>query len=412
MLAGCHPDPSVCRWGDEYVMVTSSFAYWPGLPVHRSADLRSWAPAGHVLDRPDVLGRHGLDLAGLDLSDGVWAPTVRAHDGVLHVVFSTARDRRADRTYLCTATDPAGPWSDPVPLDVVGIDPSLYFEDGRCWLTACRDAELPGATGPGELFMRELSLPGQELVGEEVVLWHGALHGAWVEAPRIFRRGDRYHLIAAEGGTERHHAVTAALAEHLCGPWRTDPRSPLLTHRHLGAGAPVQDVGHADLVEAVDGTTWALVLGTRPVGGAHVLGREVFLVPVDWQEEGPVFAPGAGALAPEHGPLRAPPAQGRAPLPWTGLRGPVGHRGDGGDHHLAPGPEPLTGRGTPAFVGTPQDSHAFTFAASVVPRDLLPGSLTGVVALQHQDAFLAVHLVVDAAATSVLRVVLQQPGGA
>ncbi|GAA3801740.1 glycoside hydrolase family 43 protein [Cellulomonas soli] len=385
VLPGCHPDPSICFDGTQFVLVTSSFTYWPGLPVHVSTDLVHWQPAGHVLTSP---GAPVLD--GLEVSDGVWAPTVRCLDGVLHVVFTVARDRKGAETYLCTATDPAGPWSEPQLLDTEGFDPALFLDrDGRCWFTACRDSRTPGS-GPGELFLRELDRATGRLVGPEHVLWHGALGGAWVEGPRLFERDGRYHLLAAEGGTARHHAVTAATAPAVTGPWTTDPRSPLLTHRHLGATADVQAVGHADLVDGPDGRTWGVVLGIRPFDGGHVLGRETFLVPAAWEDEGPVFAPGTGALAPVPGVETAIGPVPEDDLEWVGLRGPVEHTRSGTTHLLAPRPDPLTSRGLPALTGRRQDTHACTFAATV-DADRLPGP-TGLAAYQHQDAHLALRV--------------------
>ena len=389
VLAGCHPDPTVCRVGDRFVLVTSSFGYWPGLPVHVSEDLVHWVQVGHVLTREGE-----IDLDRLDLSDGVWAPTVRYHDGVLYVVFTVARGRRGSETYLCTATDPAGPWSPPVQLDARGIDPALFFDvDGSCWCTGSRESEDPVATGPGEIWLRELDLQLLQLVGPEHVLWHGAVRGAWVEGPRLFRRDGRYHLIAAEGGTGRNHAVTAASAPSVTGPWTTNPRSPLLTHRHLGASAHVQNVGHADLVATAAGQTWALVLGVRTIDGVHTLGREVFLAPVVWDETGPVFAPGVGALravgAPQRDPVEAAPSTGL--LDWVSLRGPVGHAVEGTTHVLRPRPDPLASCGRPGLVGRRQDAHTFAFEATVDATALTEQS-AGLVAMQHQDAWVAIRL--------------------
>ena len=81
ILPGCYPDPSVCRVGDTFYLVTSTFEYFPGLPVFRSTDLVSWEQLGHVIDRPGQ-----LDYQGLRYSHGLYAPTIRHHDGVFWVV--------------------------------------------------------------------------------------------------------------------------------------------------------------------------------------------------------------------------------------------------------------------------------------------------------------------------------------
>jgi alpha-N-arabinofuranosidase len=417
VLPGCHPDPSVCRVGDTYYLVTSSFGYFPGIPVHRSTDLVHWELVGHVLTRPEQ-----APLAGLDVNDGVWAATIRHHAGVFYVVATIARGRRGASTFVVTATDPAGSWSDPVPLEADGIDPSLFVDDdGRCWFTATRDAPEPAVTGPAELWLRELDLATLRLTGPEHVLWHGALRGAWVEGPHLYLRDGRYWLIAAEGGTERNHAVTAASAPAVTGPYVTDPRSPLLTHRHLGPGHPVQNVGHADLVDTPDGATWALTLGVRPVDGGHTLGREAFLVPVEWTERGPVFAPGTGTVplvgTTERGAagdeVATAPAPGIAetlaladPLPaqgWSSLRGPVDHLmrpiagGAGGAAlELTPAAEPLHGTGTPAFVARRQQHIRFRARCTLQFATTSPGEEAGLAVLLHQQRVATLAVSADA----------------
>ena len=371
VIPGFHPDPSVCRVGDDYYLVVSSFAFLPGVPVFHSRNLVDWEPIGHVFDRPGV-----IDLTGLAVSDGIWAPTIRHHGGLFYLVTTLVRGKQGAVTVLATATDPAGPWSDPVVLDAEGIDPSLFFDDdGRCWFTACRDAAQPESTGPGELWLRELDLVDLALVGPSHILWHGALRGAWVEAPHLYRHDGAYFLVAAEGGTEGNHAVTVARAEAVTGPYRGDPRNPLLTHRHLGAGSPIQNVGHADLVQTVAGETWAVLLGTRPAAGHHVLGREVFLVPVEWTAAGPVFAPGIGQVrAIETRPLidggPADRAHGAVePGPrgqeWLGLRELPPAAGPAGDFLLPLRPDTLAGTGRPAFVGRRQTDPNFEASVRV-----------------------------------------------
>lgn len=381
VLAGFHPDPSVCRVGDEYFLVTSTFAYFPGLPIHRSRDLVSWELIGHVLTSDD--GR----LDDIDTSDGVWAPTVRHHEGLFYVVWAEAHGRRWKQTYVSTAVNPAGPWSAPVELDAEGIDPSLFFDDdGRCWFAAARDAANPAETGPGELWLQEFDYRSLRLVGPEYVLWHGAVRGAWVEAPHIYRHAGKYHLVAAEGGTERNHAVTAAVADAVTGPYRTDPRSPLLTHRHLGDETPVQNVGHADVVDTRDGGIAALVLATRPVEGHHVLGREVFLVPARWGQDGLELAPDAGRVEP------LPHVPDPHETDWLSLRGPIEWQETAGGILLGAREAGLESFERPALLGRRQLHHQFAFQADVaVPNE--PGQRVGIVALQHQDRWVRVSVV-------------------
>lgn len=352
VLPGFHPDPSVCTVDGWTYLVTSTFEYLPGLPVHRSRDLVHWELVGHALP-------HLPELAGVPDSGGMYAPTIR-HDGTRFLVVCTLVDGPAGLGHLIvTATDPAGPWSEPVWLEGPGIDPSVLVDDDpadtarpadpanpadtarpadpadpanpadpatpasprRAWFCATRLVEHPEHPEQTEVWLRELDLDSLRLVGEEHVLWRGALRGAvWAEGPHLYRTDEGYLLLAAEGGTERHHAVCVATAPHPTGPWTGHPGNPVLTHRHLGHGFPVQDVGHADLLQAPDGTWWAVALATRPLDGCDLLGRETFLTPVTWEDGVPVLAPGVGHLVAD------PP----------GL--PAVRRATTGDH----GPEQLT----------------------------------------------------------------------
>ncbi|GIG28999.1 glycoside hydrolase family 43 protein [Cellulomonas marina] len=302
VLPGMHPDPSVCRVdgpdGTWFYVVTSTFELVPGLPVHRSRDLVHWEPVGHVLTG-------ALSYDGVGDSGGLYAPTIR-HDGARFLVVCThlGGPDGGSGTFVTTAVDPAGPWTPPVWWEGVdGVDPSLLLDDdGRVWAHGARGARRPAWPDQGEVWVREVDPATLRLHGPEHVVWRGAAVGAtWTEGPHLYRHGEHVVLLAAEGGTERHHAVVAARASSPLGPYEACPDNPVLTHRALGPGAAVVNVGHADLVEAPDGSWWALVLASRLVGGADLLGRETFLVPVTWHDGWPVLAPGVGTLVPEPG---------------------------------------------------------------------------------------------------------------
>src|SRR5690349_14590841 len=176
ILPGCYPDPSVCRVGDTYWLVTSTFEYFPGLPVFRSTDLVTWEQVGHVIDRADQ-----LDYQGVRYSQGLFAPTIRHHDGVFWVVCTMVGSPEGvpGGNFVVTATDPAGPWSDPVWLDEDGIDPSLFFDDdGRVWVHGTRPAREPEWDAQTEVWLRELDRQTMRLTGPEHVLWKGAVLGA------------------------------------------------------------------------------------------------------------------------------------------------------------------------------------------------------------------------------------------
>jgi alpha-N-arabinofuranosidase len=416
ILPGCYPDPSICRVGEDYYLVTSSFEYFPGLPIHHSRDLVTWEPIGHAIDRPGQ-----LDLDGLWSSSGLYAPTLRHHDGTFWLVCTLVDQRDSTRggNFYVTATDPAGPWSDPVWLDVDGIDPSIFFDDaddgtvggGRVWVHGTRLARDPAWHDQTEVWLRELDPATGRLVGAEHVLWHGALEGAvWAEGPHLYRVDGTYYLLAAEAGTEFHHAVSVARADVVTGPYTGHRGNPVLTHRHLGRGTDVVGVGHADLVQAPDGSWWAVLLGMRPYGGYHYnFGRETFLVPVTWEDGWPVFAPGLGRVpveveVPFASERRRGVTQGgtsglvRPDDPrWTALRRPAldiaTPAGDGWELRLTPGgpsePAPV------AFLGVRQQ-HRDVDVRVTVRADLAPGSREEVGLLVRQSEADHVRLVLVA----------------
>lgn len=295
ILSGCYPDPSICRAGDDFYLVTSTFEYFPGLPIFHSRDLAHWRQIGHALTRESQ-----LPLQGVHSSGGLYAPTIRYHDGTFYIINTLVGGKTQSGNFIVTASDPAGPWSELYWLDGAdGIDPSLFFDaDGRTWYVGSRMALESRFQGHTEIWLQELDLQAMRLMGETFVLWDGALKNAtWAEAPHIYKVGDTYYLLIAEGGTAQHHAVTVARSQNITGPYESNPGNPILTHRHLGLDYPIVGTGHADLVNTPSGEWWAVLLGMRPYGGYYYnLGRETFLVPVCWEDGWPVFSPGKGRV--------------------------------------------------------------------------------------------------------------------
>src|SRR5687768_11480814 len=193
VIPGMHPDPSVCRVGDDYYLVCSSFEYFPGVPIFHSRDLVRWTQIGNVLDRPEQL-RLPLDSPS---SAGVYAPTLRHHDGRFWLITTNVS---GDGNLLVTATDPAGPWSDPVLLpDLPGIDPDLAWDDdGACWCTIAGVSQVRIDPRTGQV----LDAPRR--------IWSGAPGAKAPEAPHLYRIGAYWYLLIAEGGTERGHGVSIA----------------------------------------------------------------------------------------------------------------------------------------------------------------------------------------------------------
>jgi len=293
VLSGFYPDPSVCRVGEDFYLVTSTFAYFPGVPIFHSKDLVHWRQIGNVLDRPGQ-----LPLEGVEVSRGIFAPTIRYHEGVFYMITTNVS---SGGNFLVTATNPAGPWSDPHYIaGANGIDPSLFFDtDGKCYYHGtCERREGGQYYGDNEIYLQELDLAEMKLVGERYAIWHSALKNAvWPEGPHIYKIGEYYYLLISEGGTAHEHAITVARSKSLTGYYEGHKANPILTHRHLGRDYPIVNVGHGDLVETPNGEWWMALLASRPYGGRfRNLGRETFLVPVSWEDDWPVVNYGIGLV--------------------------------------------------------------------------------------------------------------------
>ncbi|MCF7940325.1 MAG: glycoside hydrolase family 43 protein [Spirochaetia bacterium] len=265
---GFYPDPSICRRGDDYFMVHSSFEYFPAVPLFHSRDLVNWQCIGHVLDRLSQ-----LDLHARPSSCGIFAPSIRYHD---HVFYMITTDVRGSGHFFVTTEDPFGSWSDPIHVEGSGFDPDLFFDDdGRIYFVR-EDIQGHG------IRMWEIDISNGRLLGDEMLIWDG-FEDRLCEGPHIYRIGSWYYLLAAEGGTYRGHMITCARSRSVTGPYLSCPHNPLLTHRHMVLD-PIQSLGHGDLLQAHDGSWWLMCLGTRPSGAHHYLGRETFLFPVTWDE--------------------------------------------------------------------------------------------------------------------------------
>ena len=285
ILPGFHPDPTICRVGDDYYLATSSFEYFPGAPIFTSRDLLTWTQIGNILTTREQFRK---TVPGP--STGVYGSTLRHHDGTFWFITTNVSDFDSGQV-LVHAENPAGPWSDPIFIPgAVGIDPDLCWDsDGTCYLTWHVLDFIVGGQGVSQA---PIDLTTGRLLEAPYPVWQGSGMAA-AEGPHLYQVGDYWYIFLAEGGTERGHCVTAARGTSPRGPFEPCPWNPVLTHR--STSHPVQSVGHADLVQAPDGRHAAVYLGARPKGstpGFHVLGRETFLSGVDWVDGWPVFDEG------------------------------------------------------------------------------------------------------------------------
>ena len=298
VLPGFHADPSVCRAGDDFYLVNSTFQYFPGVPVFHSKDLVNWEQVGNCLTRPSQ-----VDLTGTDGNGGIYAPTIRYHDGRFYMVTTVFPSRR--HFYVWT-DNPAGEWSEPIVIDfaVGSCDPTLFWDDDE---DPSADGESRSSDGKGQLSdgkgrssgrcyflwkegdikICEIDVETGKQLGEIHHLGTG-LGGRYPEGPHIYKKDGWYYLLLAEGGTEHGHHVNILRSRSLFGPYEPNPANPILSHFNMKMqNSQIQGLGHADLVQATDGSWWMICLGYRTSGYLqHVMGRETMLAPVQWETGG------------------------------------------------------------------------------------------------------------------------------
>ena len=292
ILPGFYPDPSICAVGDDFYLVSSTFAYFPGIPIMHSKDLAHWEQIGNACDRESQ-----LPLGDTGHSRGLFAPTIRYHEGTFYIICTNVS---YGGNFIITAQNPAGPWSEPHYIEGAdGIDPSLFFdEDGTCYYIGTHPNPA-GCQYDGDwyIWIQELDIENMKLVGEVHNVWNGAMRNIiWPEGPHLYKIGEYYYIMHAEGGTGPDHAVTVCRSKNVYGPYENNFCNPILTHRHLGRKYPICYVGHADLVKTINDEWYMVMLAVRPLEGYTTMGRETFLARVEWENDWPVVNPGVGRL--------------------------------------------------------------------------------------------------------------------
>ena len=329
ILRGFNPDPSIVRVGDDYYIATSTFEWFPGVQIHHSRDLVHW----RLLTRP-LRRASQLNLMGDPDSCGVWAPCLTHADGLFWLIYTDVKrfgrttvggaggaSLRDFHNYLVTCPTIDGDWSDPVPLNSSGFDPSLFHDDdGRKYLLNMLWDHRPGNNRFAGIVLQEYSVKERRLVGNRKTIFTGTALG-FTEAPHLYKRNGWYYLLTAEGGTGWGHAVTMARSRTLTGPYELHPDTPILSARHR-PDVELQRAGHADLVETPDGETYLVYLCGRPLRnrGRCTLGRETAIQKMVWGEDhwlrtldgqglpsietpAPAFVSFDVSLAPSHYPI-------------------------------------------------------------------------------------------------------------
>lgn len=407
ILSGYYPDPSITRVGDDYYLINSSFTNFPGIPVFHSRNLVDWRQIGNAISRPGQ-----FNFKGLSSSRGIYAPDISWHGGVFYIV-TTCAD--CGGNVVMTASNPAGPWSDPIPLAFKGIDPSIFWDsDGKAYVVNNdAPAETPRYDGHRALWLQEFDAKNQKMVGQRTLIVNGGVDigkkPIWIEGPHIVKRGAWYYLVAAEGGTGDQHSEVVLRAAGVRGPYLPFADNPILTQRDLARDRahPVSSAGHAKFVETQHGEWWAVFLATRPYAGdLYNIGRETFMLPVTWQDGWPRIL--------EHG-KPVPFAAARPKLPaqpavaasgdlayvdefdretlsdaWIGIRTPSAPF-----YAIKQGVLLLRSAGrlgdlqaTPAFIGRRQQHHIAAVSTTLSYDAAQDGERAGLVAYQSDASYL------------------------
>lgn len=407
VVAGFAADPSVCRVGDTYYLINSSFSFYPGVPLWTSTDLVNWSQLGYVLDRPSQ-----LPLKGQGVSGGVFAPQISYNKK--NKTFYMITTNVGMGNFYVKSKDPAKGWSDPVMLPKVGgIDPSFTFLDNGKAYIVNNDAPstAPRYDGERSIYLHEFDWKGDSTVGEQVEILRGGTsvvkNPIWIEGPHLYKIGKYYYLMCAEGGTGDFHSEVILRSKKPEGPYEEFSGNPILTQRHLNGQErkdPVSTAGHADMVQAKDGSWWAVFLACRPYDVRQDLyntGRETFLLPVTWKDGWPTILPageqvptvvdkeglGRPAAVPQTGNFTYTDRfeGGKLGLRWQFLRNP--------SDFYALGPDGITIRPSagniyetvsPSAVFTRQQHLAFTAETEVAYTPLTDEGLAGVCLFQNE----------------------------
>lgn len=275
IIRGFNPDPSICKGHDNaYYLVVSSFEYYPLIPIYRSEDLINWEIINFAL-KTENMG--ALSLANLPDSQGIFAPTIR-FDGKRYYILSTmfnTNEKQFTQNFMVHTKDPFSIWSEPILLDINGIDPSIYIEDNKGYIHYA-------SWNDERSVVKQMEIDLETFITKEPKELTFGFGGRDPEAPHIYKKDDLYYLILAEGGTREGHMVTIFYSDSVWGPFIPYENNPILTHRNF-SNHPFQNIGHADFFQDDNNNWYMVLLGIRPKGMMrHNMGRETFIKKFTW----------------------------------------------------------------------------------------------------------------------------------
>lgn len=304
ILPGFNPDPCICRKGDDYYLAVSTFEWFPGIPIYHSKDLKNWELYTHVLTDDET-----VDLKKLPSAKGIWAPclTYCEEEDLFYVIYGVMNSMNARyfdvNNYLITAKDIIGPWSEPVYLHSSGFDASILHDNGKKYIISLEWETREGYEKPGAICMVEYDPEKKEIIGYPKRIWNGGTDRGCIEAPHLYKRGDYYYIMCAEGGTGYNHCVTMGRSKEIWGPYAADPMNPIVTSvpgesnerhdpdhlkpRYYNPDSILQKSGHGSVVDTQNGETYLVHLCARPFVPELrcTLGRETAIQKMIWTDD-------------------------------------------------------------------------------------------------------------------------------
>lgn len=288
ILRGFHPDPCICKANGMYYLITSTFEWLPGVSLYESKDLVNWRSRGGIL--------HSLNLEGIPDSAGIWAPALSYDNGRFYLIYTICKQIdgyfKDVENYVATAENIEGPWSEPVFVNASGFDPSMYHENGRHYVVNPQwdPRPLEGHQKFNGLILQEFDFE-KGMTGEAKVIYHGSGWGS-AEGPHLMKKDDDYYILAAEGGTGRHHSVCVARSKNIWGPYEVSPYTPMITAWEQDT--KLKRSGHGNLVQTDQGEWYLVHLCGRYLDSKNVcvLGRETAIQKVEWTDGWPHLASG------------------------------------------------------------------------------------------------------------------------
>lgn len=319
ILPGFNPDPCIVRVGDDYYIAVSSFEWMPGIPVYHSKDLVNWRLAACALNSGKF-----ADMTGIPASKGVWAPCLSYCDGKFYllysVVYSSNRWNFDVENFLITCDNIGGEWSEPVFINASGFDASLFHDGGSKWVVSKERDFRADRINDRPIIVQEFCEKQGKLIGEPVRLTTGATSRSFTEGAHIYKRGEYYYLMTAEGGTGYGHSVCLLRSESVTGPYEACLQNPILTScpgeftadeardfmmpEKYTPETVIQKSGHGSLIETQSGEWYIVHLCARPLMPEKrcVLGRETAIQQVEWTDDGWLRLTSGGNVAQDSTP--------------------------------------------------------------------------------------------------------------